>query len=125
MTRATIGVRFVALLVDGVILGFVHLALLVLVGDGSFFVGVLVDIAYYAYFESAPRGQTPGKQVMGVRVVDNGTGEPLDLSKAAMRAMVRVVSFAACFIGFVWALLNDENQTWHDVAADSAVVRSL
>lgn len=121
--RASVGIRFVALLIDGVILVVIQLVLRLLVGEAlSQLIGLVLGIAYFAYFEGQPAGQTPGKKVMNIRVIAFDTGGPIDSSRALIRSLVRVVSGFACFIGYIWALFNKENQTWHDLAARTVVV---
>ncbi|HEX2038760.1 MAG TPA: RDD family protein [Acidimicrobiales bacterium] len=121
--RASIGVRFVAALIDGIILGIAVRILQAVLGfPAGTAVGVLLGIAYFAYFEGQPAGQTLGKRAMNIRVIDFATGGSLDSSKALVRSLVREVSGLACAIGFIWALFNPEKQTWHDLAANTVVV---
>jgi uncharacterized RDD family membrane protein YckC len=121
--RASIGVRFVAALIDGILVGIATLILRAILGFGAgTAVGVLLGIAYFAYFEGQPAGQTIGKRAMNIRVIDFATGGSLDSSKALVRSLVRQVSGFACAIGFIWALFNKEKQTWHDLAANTVVV---
>ena len=121
--RASIGVRFVAALIDGVILGVATFVISKILGAGAGYgVGALLTIAYFAYFESQPAGQTIGKRAMNIRVIDFNTGGSLEMSKAVVRSIVRYISGAACGIGFIWALFNKENQGWHDLAAQTVVV---
>ena len=121
--RASIGLRFVASLIDGFILFVATLILRAALGFApGAALGVLAGIAYFAYFEGQPAGQTIGKKAMSIRVIDFATGGSLDTSKALVRALVREVSGFACGLGFLWALFNDERQTWHDLAANTVVV---
>lgn len=121
--RATIGIRFVAALIDGLIVGVAVIVLSVILGRGAGYgLGALLTVAYFAYFEGQPAGQTIGKRAMGIRVVDFTNGGSLELSKAVVRSVVRYISGIACAIGFIWALFNKENQTWHDLAAQTVVV---
>lgn len=121
--RAGVGVRFVAALIDGVLIGVVQFILAALIGRSvAQLLTVVLSIAYFGYFEGQPAGQTIGKRVMGIRVIDFTTGGSLESSKALVRAVVRVVSGFACAIGFIWALFNKEKQTWHDLAAQTVVV---
>lgn len=121
--RASIGVRFVAALIDGIILGIATAILRAILGPGAGFgVSVLLGIGYFAYFEGQPAGQTIGKKAMNIRVIDFATGGSLDSSKALVRSLVREVSGFACAIGFIWAFFNKEKQTWHDLAANTVVV---
>lgn len=121
--RASIGLRFVALLIDGVILVVVQLVIRAIAGQAAAqILGAVIGIAYYAYFEGQPAGQTLGKRVMGIRVIDFNTGGSIDMGRAAIRSVVRLISGFVCAIGYIWALFNKENQTWHDLAAQTVVV---
>lgn len=121
--RAGVGLRFVALLIDGAILVVVQLVLGMLVGEAlSQLLGVALGIAYYAYFEGQPAGQTLGKKAMNIRVIDFETGGSIDSSRALVRSLVRLASGLVCFIGYIWAFFNKEKQTWHDLAARTVVV---
>lgn len=121
--RAGVGARFVALIVDGIIVGVISAILGAVLGDAlGQVVGLALGIGYYTYFESQPAGQTLGKRVMNIRVIDFNTGGSLDTSKALIRSVVRLVSGFACAIGYIWALFNKEKQTWHDLAAQTVVV---
>ena len=121
--RAGIGVRFVAALIDGLIVGVATGVLAAILGTtAAYAVGALLSIAYFGYFEGQPAGQTIGKKAMSIRVIDFTNGGSLEQSKAIVRAVVRYISGAACAVGFIWALFNKEKQTWHDLAAQTVVV---
>jgi uncharacterized RDD family membrane protein YckC len=121
--RAGIGNRFVAALIDGLLVGVVQFVLSLIIGRSlSQLLGLVLAVAYFAYFEGQPAGQTLGKRVMGIRTIDFNTGGSIDTSRAAIRGVVRVVSGLACGLGFIWALFNKEKQTWHDMAAQTVVV---
>ena len=82
----------------------------------------LVALGYYAYFEGRPSGQTIGKRVMGIRVMDLETGAPLGFGRAAVRYVARAVSCLPFTLGYLWMLWDAERQTWHDKLSDSVVV---
>ena len=120
--RADIGIRFVAALIDGVIVGVANIVLFAALGGLGRLAGLIAFIAYFSYFEGSPAGQTIGKRAMKIRVIDFGNGQPLDFGKAAVRAGMRYVSGLVCGIGFLWALWDKEKQTWHDKVAGTVVV---
>ncbi|MEE9258237.1 MAG: RDD family protein [Nitrospinaceae bacterium] len=68
-------------------------------------------------------GQTPGKKMLGIRVkrVD---GRPIDYSTAGTRFIGYSVSASVLMIGFLWALFDENNQTWHDKMAQTIVVKN-
>ena len=121
--RASVGIRFVAALIDGIILGIVSWLLRVVFGfafGGA--LGVLAGLAYSAYMEGSASGQTIGKRAMNIRVIDFTTGGPLGTGKALLRYVGRYISGIPCGLGFFWALWDKEKQTWHDKIAETVVV---
>lgn len=67
------------------------------------------------------RGTSPGAMVLHVRLVD-AEGLPPGGRRAAIRALVEIVSVSTLFIGFAWALFSRRRQTWHDMASGVYVV---
>jgi uncharacterized RDD family membrane protein YckC len=66
-------------------------------------------------------GQTPGKYVLGIRVVRlNGRRMTL------LSGIRRLLGYAACIlslgIGFLWVLIDDRRQGWHDKIAGTCVI---
>ena len=82
-------------------------------------------IVYFTYFESTT-GQTPGKRAMDIRVVDARTGQQIDLGRALLRNILRIVDWFPAFylIGFVVALVTERKQRIGDLIADTIVVRT-
>ncbi len=66
-------------------------------------------------------GRTPGKAIVGLRVVDR-EGEPLTPRQAIVRTMAFPLSFLLFGAGFLGILLGRERRALHDVIAGSAVV---
>lgn len=121
--RAGFGTRFVAALVDGVAVGIVSAVLRALLGFGLGTVaGLLLGLAYYAYLEGSPSGQTVGKKLMNVRVIDYLNGGPIDPGRALIRYLARIVSSIPCGLGYFWMLWDPEKQTWHDKLSNTVVV---
>jgi uncharacterized RDD family membrane protein YckC len=116
-------VRFVAALVDGLLLVVVDALLIAVVGRGpGVLVAVLLDLLYLAYFEGSPSGQTPGKRLLAIRVLDAQTEGRVQYPLAVLRAGARLLSFAALLAGYLWVLWDDERQAWHDKLAQTIVV---
>ena len=85
-------------------------------------VNLLLGLAYYAYLEGSPSGQTVGKRAMGIRVIDINGGGPIGPGRALIRYIGRYVSAFPCGLGIFWMLWDAEKQTWHDKFASSVVV---
>ena len=121
--RASFGIRFVAALIDGILLGIIGYVIGLILGTvlGSA-VQLVLGLAYYAYLEGSPSGQTVGKKAMNIRVVDFNTGGPIGTTRGLIRYLGRIVSAIPCFLGYFWMLWDSEKQTWHDKMATTVVV---
>jgi uncharacterized RDD family membrane protein YckC len=84
----------------------------------------LIFFGYFIAFEAFWHGQTPGKKLVGLRVVRDG-GYPIDLGASAIRNIIRIGEFAAGFyaVSAVAALCSRENKRLGDMAAGTIVVR--
>jgi uncharacterized RDD family membrane protein YckC len=121
--RASFGTRFLAALIDAVLVGVVEGVLFGIggraAGQG---IGGLVGLVYSVYFHGSPSGQTVGKHVMNIRVIDFNTGGPLGYGKAFIRWLCSLLSGIVCLLGYLWMLWDPEKQTWHDKLAGTVVV---
>ena len=121
--RASFGRRFVAFLLDVIILGVVQGILWGLTNEGvAYGVGTLLSLAYYTYFEGSASGQTVGKRALDIRVIDFRSGGPIGHGRAFIRWISRILSTIPCLLGYFWMLWDGEKQTWHDKLATSVVV---
>lgn len=84
----------------------------------------VVLFGYFILFEAFWNGRTPGKRLLGIRVVRDG-GYPLDLSGSFVRNLIRVGELALGFyaVSAIAALLSAENKRLGDMAAGTIVVR--
>ena len=115
--------RFGAILVDGVILGVVGVILLfVLTDTTAALFNFVIGFAYYVLGNGW--GGTPGKRLLGLRVVNNDGDEP-GLAAGLVRYLVTLISALALFLGYLWMLWDGQRQTWHDKAAGTFVVQVL
>ena len=121
--RASFGRRLVALLIDGVLLLVVYAFVAALTSASTAQVlDLVVGLAYWGYFEGSASGQTVGKRVMGIRVIDFAKGGPIGFGRALLRYVGRIVSSIPCLLGYFWMLWDKEKQTWHDKIANTVVV---
>jgi len=81
-------------------------------------------LLYFTYFESTT-GQTLGKQVMKIRVVDETTMQHLDFGMSLVRNILRIIDWLPLFylIGFLLIATNQKKQRIGDMVARSIVVR--
>lgn len=85
---------------------------------------LVLAFIYLVLFDGGPRGATPGKRVLHLRVEDADGGGPIGYSRAAVRRVVYLVGGLAIYIGWLWLLVDRRRQAWHDKAAHSIVVRT-
>lgn len=121
--------RLVASFVDGLILVFVTLLLMALARVDwmnptpaqNLLFNWLPSWAYYVAF-TALYGATPGKMLLGIRVVKTD-GRPVDWLTALMREVVgKTLSILPLGLGYLWAFFHPKRQAWHDLIADTLVV---
>ena len=70
------------------------------------------------------RQATPGKAVIGARIVDAATGEKPSTGQLIGRYFAYYVSTIPFLLGFVWVAFDRRKQGWHDKLARTVVVRS-
>jgi uncharacterized RDD family membrane protein YckC len=117
--------RLVAAAVDGslilVALG-VFLAIFFLSGGQvaldrqalSFIIGVTAVIAlFYRALWCLANGDSPGMRFAGLRLVDFDGRRP-DREQRGIRQVAGLLSLLSAGLGLVWALVDEENLTWHD-----------
>ncbi len=96
---------------------------------GPWFLAVIVIAAfllfygYFAGFEAFWHGQTPGKRLIGLRVL-SVTGRPARIDEAILRNLLRVIDQlpGVYAIGIVTMLVSSRNQRLGDLAAGTVVV---
>lgn len=81
---------------------------------------IALQVGYFTYFESSDRQGTIGKTAMGLIVADEN-GNRLDTQKALIRNIMRLVSSMICLIGYLMAFFTDKKQTLHDIVAKTNV----
>lgn len=130
-------VRLGASIVDGVILyAICGLFLALLFGINGDFLSILYALAAAPVFWAMAwllqavyftgfwvwRGQTPGKMLMGVKVIRTDSA-PVDWQHALMRYLGYIVSTVMLFLGFIWIAFDGRKQGVHDKLADTYVVK--
>jgi uncharacterized RDD family membrane protein YckC len=79
---------------------------------------------YYIYFETRWSGQTPGKRVVGLRVIKDG-GYPIDFRAALIRNLMRYVDYlpGAYGVGVLSIFFSRDYKRLGDFVAGTLVVR--
>ncbi|MET9513513.1 RDD family protein [Streptomyces flavidovirens] len=126
------GLRFVATLVDGLVLMAPYIlaiiggamgdsvgAILAIIG----FLGVIA-VAIWMLVQEGKTGQTLGKKTMGIRLLREADGQPLGVGMAFVRRLAHFLDSLACYLGWLWPLWDDKKQTFADKVCSSVVVKS-
>lgn len=143
---ASFGRRFVASLLDGIIVGVAGAVIggiigvitgIILVASGSSgkdlmtsIVGGIAQIisgglslGYYIYF-TGKEGQTLGKKALGIKVVKKDSQQAPGYMSAFLREAVgKFVSAIVFGLGYLWMLWDKDKQTWHDKIAGTIVIK--
>lgn len=138
---ATVGSRFLALAIDTLIQVASVAVLFIGVGLGAIAATFTIDQAgpwlmaivglglfsiyyvYFALFESVWNGQTPGKRIIGLRVI-HASGRPITAFEAILRNIVRIADQLPGIyaVGIVCVFLTERSQRLGDLAAGTVVV---
>ncbi|MFJ9158384.1 RDD family protein [Streptomyces griseoviridis] len=121
------GLRFLATLVDGLIILVPYL--LVVVGRKVpvlMLIGFLavIGVAVWLLFQEGKTGQTPGKKALGIRLVRESDGQPLGFGMAFVRRLAHFLDSVACYLGWLWPLWDAKKQTFADKVCASIVIRT-
>jgi uncharacterized RDD family membrane protein YckC len=138
--------RFVALLIDGIVLQIVGYFIGMLVGYSMFdqagrgyvsnpfevmfapaymrysLTAMVINWLYFAWQESSAAQATLGKRAMGVRVVGD-KGQRISFLNATGRYFGKIVSTLILFIGFLMVAWDSRKQALHDKMANTFVVK--
>ncbi len=139
------GTRFVAYLIDGLILLIADLVLMVpfflFLADSVrsdttpsggtiallsvlLIVMLLINLAYFPYFWQRS-GQTPGMRPFDLWVVRDQDGSGFGWGTALLRLVGLYVASAVFYLGFIWIFIDKRHRGWHDLIAGTVVVRRI
>ena len=124
--KAGFWMRFIAYLIDGIIVGLPSYALgsVVVHADTATRSGIsfLIGITYLVYFWSSyGKGPTIGMQLLHMKVVKTD-GSLLSVTTALIRYVGLIVASIPFCIGLIWAGIDSQKQGWHDKIAGTYVL---
>lgn len=137
--------RFAAALIDGILMSIVSQILnaftgantrmqevlledptdysgLMSVAGPTWAMGFVIQLVYFAYFESSERQATFGKQAMGLVVTDMN-GNRIDMGKAVVRYLSKIISGLTLLIGYLMQPFTEKKQALHDIIAGTLVFK--
>ncbi|MBR0373372.1 MAG: RDD family protein [Mogibacterium sp.] len=84
----------------------------------------LIYLAVELFFFS--RGQSIGKAIVGLRVVEDRTGKPLGFWWMLFREFFVKPAGASMFLlGYIWIFVDNQNRCWQDKILDTYVIDAL
>ncbi len=118
-------IRSAVLAIGGIAVAFAGIAIGGNIAGGVMLLAwFLMDWLYPVFFEAGKRGATPGKRLMGLRVVQ-ATGSPITFGQAVVRNFLRFIDgmpfFTYCF-GLTSCLATKRFQRLGDLAAGTVVI---
>jgi uncharacterized RDD family membrane protein YckC len=87
-------------------------------------ISLIVFVVFYILYPAIMLmlvGWTPGKAMLGLRVATMD-GRRLTFARAVGRQLGYWVSALPLFLGFLWILVDDQRQGWHDMLANTCVI---
>jgi uncharacterized RDD family membrane protein YckC len=75
-------------------------------------------------FRQGRTGQSVGKSVLHLKLVDATYYQPVGAGKAFLREFLSGLFNQACFVNLLWPLWDDQKQTWHDKVVSTYVIKS-
>ncbi len=94
--------------------------ILALVGIG--FILYFVVLFFVLVRPVATTGQTIGRKMMNIKVVDQRTGGTLSMGKAIGRYLFASFISGFFYVGYLWMLWDENSQTLHDKVVDAVVI---
>jgi uncharacterized RDD family membrane protein YckC len=126
------GTRFVAALIDGLLLIAVGIVLGMVFGaagqDPQNFsmqqgLSLVINLLYFVYYQGKT-GQTLGKKAMKIKVVDAEGKKPSYMTFFLREFIGKTISALVLFIGYLMILWDKNKQGLHDKIASTYVVRA-
>ncbi|HMQ34167.1 MAG TPA: RDD family protein [Chloroflexaceae bacterium] len=118
----TSGLSQIITLLEGAVGWITPLQQVVLSAGFSLVVLLALGLFYFTFFYTFG-GATPGKYLMGLRVV-RSDGHALSGAQAALRTVAYAASSLPVYAGFLNVLLDDRRRAYHDLLTRTAVVHT-
>ena len=123
MTYSGFWIRFVAAIIDGIIVGVIA-SVFLFAGANQTAYSAFDTVIGWVYYTAmtATRSQTLGKMAVGIKVIRED-GSPPDWTVALIREVPgKIVSGIVFLLGYIWAGFDAKKQAWHDKIAKTYVV---
>lgn len=123
ISLAVLVVAALALTVEGFFPGRILAGVRFAVTVATEVIGAILTIAYPIAFW-ALLGETPGDMLMGLHILRTD-GRRMNLRRALLRYVGCLLAALPLFMGFLWILVDDRRQGWHDKIAGTYVLYTV
>jgi uncharacterized RDD family membrane protein YckC len=82
----------------------------------------IAKFIYSSFAEASVKQATLGKRLLDIKVTDMA-GNRIDLGVAFGRNLAKAISVFPFFFGYLYSFLNKKQQCWHDIIANTLVVK--
>lgn len=124
-------IRVGAILIDSVVLSIVSFVIKLIaglaIGGGEIaesiggLIGFVIGIAYFTLFTASEWQATPGKRLLGIRVIKDDGG-PITALRAFGRYWAYLISTIVLLIGYIMVAFTEEKTALHDLICRTRVV---
>ena len=118
---ASWGLRLGGYLIDSVISIAITVAL-TLIDPNLGNLASLIIFLVYGYM-TGTSGQTPGRKVVGIKVLKMQDGQVLGAGLGIARGFCHILDAIPLLLGFLWPLWDKKNQTFADKIVSSVVIK--
>jgi uncharacterized RDD family membrane protein YckC len=128
----SMGSRFLAYLIDGILIGILGGILArmgiggsssTLLSAGNYIGSIASALVYYLAFAYFNEGKTVGKIVLKMDIKTE-TGAKLEQKELMIRELLKVILMPIALISFIVCLVNDKKQSVHDMIAKTIVIKT-
>ncbi len=127
--------RFLATVIDTVLLAAASLGVLLLIYSGDQFVGedVITGFEFLVNYFLPPvfvimfwilKGASPGKMLFSLTIVNATTLNKAGCTQLFLRYFAYFVSMAPLLIGVIWIFFDQRKMAWHDKLTNTVVIKS-
>lgn len=78
----------------------------------------------YFGFLNGSTGQTPGKKVLGIKVLKELDGQLIGGGMGIVRSLAHILDAISCLIGYLWPLWDSKKQTFADKVVGTVVIKT-
>ncbi len=83
---------------------------------------LLAKFGYGVFADASAKQGTIGKQLLSIKVTDL-MGNRIPIRQSLLRNLSKILSVLPFFFGYLYSFLNKKQQCWHDVAANTLVIK--